>query len=434
MNLFSIFNKDSDSVISRISSGTSWVLIGTLSSKAFVFVATILIARILPKEVYGQLSIIRSTIALFVSLSACGVGATATRYIAEYRKSDPKKAIKMYYVANSFVWIMAIVSTAVLMYCAETLASDRLHSPDMTVELRIAAIILFFTLLNGAQTGTLSGFEDFQWIAKCQVIMGITEIIALCAGAYFFGLKGAVIGFGLTYCVAWVYNSIGIRRHLKAFGISVISEIRHLHFADFKPLVSFSLPVAATSWLQMIVYWWLKTSVISGAGFENMANYDIAEQWRSQIAFVPGIIATVVLPILSNVNKDKDSRRKVIKTNFFINIGTTGLLAIVISLFGPFVLMLYGNQYTNLIPLYFLCFCAIFDSISSLSGTILMSAKKVVWALGTNLLWAISLWCVYHLLTSIVIPLENVLAISYFLAAVIQSVCILAVIKVLRLY
>lgn len=58
MNLFSIFNKDSDSVISRISSGTSWVLIGTLSSKAFVFVATILIARILPKEVYGQLSII----------------------------------------------------------------------------------------------------------------------------------------------------------------------------------------------------------------------------------------------------------------------------------------------------------------------------------------------------------------------------------------
>ena len=179
MNLSSIFNKDSDSVISRISSGTSWVLIGTLSSKVLVFVATILVARILPKEVYGQLSIIRSTIALFVSLSAFGIGATATRYIAEYRKSDPKKAIKMYYVANFFVWIMAIVSTAVLLYCAETLASDRLHSPDMTVELRIAAIILFFTLLNGAQTGTLSGFEDFQRIAKCQVIMGITEIIAL---------------------------------------------------------------------------------------------------------------------------------------------------------------------------------------------------------------------------------------------------------------
>ena len=63
-----------------------------------------------------------------------------------------------------------------------------------------------------------------------------------------------------------------------------------------------------------------------------------------------------------------------------------------------------------------------------------MSTKKVVWALGTNFLWAISLWCIYHLLASIIMPLENVLAISYFLAAVIQSVCILAVIKVLRLY
>lgn len=427
-------NGRSDSTVARIVGGTSWVMIGSVLSKILVFFATIMVARILSKEVYGQLSIIRSTIALFVSLSSFGIGATATRYIAEYRKSNPQKAIKMYYVANSFVWVMAIVSSILLMCCAKTLAANRLHCPEMAIELWIASVILFFTLLNGAQTGTLSGFEDFKRIAKCQVLMGITEIIALCTGAYLFGLKGAVIGFGLTYCIAWIYNSIGIQHHLRLLEIPITAELRHLHFTDFKPLLSFSLPVAATSWIQMIVYWWLKTSVISGAGFENMANYDVAEQWRTQIAFVPGLVATVVLPILSNVNHEKESRRKVIRTNFFINVGITGLLAVIISILGSMVLKLYGNQYTNLIPLYFLCFCSVFDSISNLSGTILMSTEKVIWALFTNMLWAISLFGAYNFLSTTGYPLENVLACSYFCAAFIQSIIILTVIKYLHLY
>ena len=237
---------------SRLFSGFSWVMVGSLMSKVLVFLATVLVARILSKEVYGQLSIIRSTINLFVSLSSFGIGATATKYIAQYRTTDPTKAIKMYFVANAFVIVMAVVSCSILLVSADIIATNRLNRPEMSIELRIASLILFFSVMNGAQTGTLSGFEDFKRIAKCQTLMGIVEIVSLCIGAYFFGLKGAVVGFGLTYCAAWLYNSIGIRKHLRSFDIPITYELRRLNLSDFKPLLTFSLPVAATSWIQII--------------------------------------------------------------------------------------------------------------------------------------------------------------------------------------
>lgn len=420
-------------IVGRIISGTSWVLIGTLVSKVLVFVATIIVARILSKEVYGQLSIIRSTIQLFIAISAFGVGATATKFIAEYRKTNPSKAINIYFVANAFVWLMAIISCTILMICADSLAISRLHQPELAVQLRVAGVILFFTLLNGAQTGTLSGFEDFKRIAKCNAIMGCTEIVFLCTGAYFFGLTGAVIGFGLTYGIAWIYNSIGIRTHLLDFGLPLNEEFYKLKLSDFKVLFSFSLPIAATSWIQMLTYWWMKTAVVSNSGFENMANYDVAEQWKSLILMIPGMVASVILPILSNVGDNKNDKKRVVMTNLYINVGITGTLTLLLCFLGKWVLLLYGNLYTNVWPLYILAFSTIFDSLSSLCGTILVSSNKALYALFSNGVWAATLALSYMSLSKSLIDSENALALAYLIAATVQSLTIVTVIKIKKI-
>ena len=78
---FKLLKTDNSNITRRIVSGSFWVLVGTIVSKIMVFVATIIVARILSKEVYGQLGIIRSTIQLFVGLTAFGIGATATKHI-----------------------------------------------------------------------------------------------------------------------------------------------------------------------------------------------------------------------------------------------------------------------------------------------------------------------------------------------------------------
>lgn len=427
-------NKKSDKIIKRIISGTSWVFLGTIVSKALVFLATICIARILPKETYGELSIIRSTIQLFVSLSGFGIGATATKFIAEYRKINPQKTINTYLVANIFVWLMAIISCSILMFLSSSIAVERLNQEELVLQFRIASIILLFTLLNGAQIGTLSGFEDFKRIAKSNVIMGVSEIVFLCVGAYFGGLTGAVIGFGLTYCVGWFYNSLGIWKHLRCFNISLLNELKKIKLKDFKILYSFSLPLAIVSWIHMLTYWWMKTAVAGDAGFENFANYDVAEQWKNIILMIPSMIASVILPVLSNVNANLQDRRNVVRLNFFINVGVTGLLSILIFIFGKWILLIFGSTYTNVLPLYILIISAVLDSISSICSTILISSNKVLWGLLSNITWAISLALSYMIFSDNVTNLENGLALSYAVASIMQVFVNILIIKLKHLY
>lgn len=402
-------------------SGAFWVLAGTIVSKIMVFVATIIVARLLTKEVYGQLGIIRSTIQLFVGLSAFGIGATATKHIAQYRNSDPRMAVRIYCIANIFVLLMGIVASIVLISTAGVIAIDKLNAPALTTDIRIAGVILFFTLINGAQTGTLSGFEDFKRIAATNLIMGCSEIILLCLGAKFFGLVGAILGFGFTYFIAWCYNTYHIRKHIRKLGVSVMDTIKTLRFSDFKIIYSFSLPIAMSSWINMGAYWWVKTWVIQHAGFGNMANYDVAEQWKSQLLFIPGIVANVLLPILSNTTNNSHDRSTAIKINLRINIVITGILFLFICLFGHAILSLYGKEYTNLIPLYILAFAAIIDSVSNLCGTVIISSGQAYRVLIYNVVWAITIISTYLYIAQLAQYPENSLAIAYLSASIIQT-------------
>ena len=402
-------------------SGAFWVLAGTIVSKIMVFVATIIVARLLTKEVYGQLGIIRSTIQLFVGLSAFGIGATATKHIAQYRNSDPKMVVRIYCIANIFVLLMGVVASIVLISTAGAIAVDKLNAPELTTDIRIAGVILFFTLINGAQTGTLSGFEDFKRIAATNLIMGCSEIILLCLGAKFLGLVGAILGFGFTYFFAWCYNTYHIRKHIRKLGVSVRDTIKTLQFSDFKIIYSFSLPIAMSSWINMGAYWWVKTWVIQHAGFGNMANYDVAEQWKSQLLFIPGIVANVLLPILSNTTNNSHDRSTAIKINLRINIVITGILFLFICLFGHAILSLYGKEYTNLIPLYILAFAAIIDSVSNLCGTVIISSGQAYRVLIYNVVWAITIISSYLYIAQLAQYPENSLAIAYLSASIIQT-------------
>lgn len=421
----------------RILSGSFWALSGTFIAKALAFVATIIVARILSKDVYGQLSIIRSTILFFAGVSSCGIGATATRYIAKYKQDDPLQTVRTYLVANIFVLTMAVVACIVLMAFSGTLAGNRLNDPTLAPCIRISAIILFFTLINGAQTGTLSGFEDFKDIAAVNLAMGISEIILLPLGARFFGLTGAVIGFGLVYSVAFIFNGLFIREHIKSLGTSPFEVLRkELHASDFKILVSFSLPLAATSWISMTVYWWLKTAVVHDSGFANMANYDVGDQWKTIMLVLPGIVANVVLPILTSVLNNAEKEKKVMLLNLGINVSVTTVLSAIIFLAAPLILSFYGPEYTNKVPLYLLCFSAILDSVSNWCGTIFMAKEKVKYGLVTNVIWASSIACFYFLIVrrnSGSLQLDNYLAAAYLLASVVQAAACVAVAKIKKL-
>ena len=89
----------------RLARGTFWNLLAGIASRSLALVGSILIARILGKKTYGELGILQSTLEMFGSLAAFGLGLTSTKYVAEYRRTDPDKAGRILAMSS---WVACI--------------------------------------------------------------------------------------------------------------------------------------------------------------------------------------------------------------------------------------------------------------------------------------------------------------------------------------
>ena len=89
-------------IAKRMMSGAFWSFTGTALGKFCVFLTGIICARILGKEQFGELGMVRSTIGMFIILGAGGIGVTATRFIALYRRDQQAHAASIYHLSTRF--------------------------------------------------------------------------------------------------------------------------------------------------------------------------------------------------------------------------------------------------------------------------------------------------------------------------------------------
>ena len=140
-------------ILNRMISGAFWSFTGTAFAKLIVLIAGIFCARILGKEAYGEFGMVRSTINLFVVFGYAGLGLTATKYISEFLRMHKERIPSIYILTNGFAFITGIIVTLLILVLAPYLAEHTLHSIDLTEALRVGAVLLFVTVLNGRRMG-----------------------------------------------------------------------------------------------------------------------------------------------------------------------------------------------------------------------------------------------------------------------------------------
>ncbi|GAB6008068.1 oligosaccharide flippase family protein [Dysgonomonas reticulitermitis] len=378
------------SIARRLIKGVFWSFVGTASAKFIILIAGIIVARILGKEEYGELGIIRSTINTFVIFASMGLGLTATKYISQYRESDPDKAGSIYILSNAFALVLGFFMLIIVVILAPYIANNLLNAPNLITEIRYGGLLLLFSSINGAQAGTLAGFENFKSIAINTLIAGIFEGTLLCVGAYYEGVRGAIFGSGISFGILYLLNFISIRKNLKQFNISY--SLSRLTNSDFSVLWKFSVPAALSSILVVPVFWYIRTLLVKTSGFHISADFDVADQWRGIILFIPAALSRIVLPMLSNLDGGRayDKYVKILKANLIINFLIALFLAIIISFFAKYILSTYGEQYTNTIPLILLAASTIFTTLTTVVGQAIASKAKMWIGLSFNLIWALS--------------------------------------------
>ena len=385
--MFNIFNKSS--IRARLAKGVMWSTLGAVISRASALVVSIITARIIGKECFGELGIIQSTISMFTTFASLGMGLTATKYIAEYKTKDPVRAGRIIGMSSIISWVCGTAVTLVVVIFAPYLASHTLAAPHLSDILRLGALSLIFTVVNEAQIGALNGFEAFKSRSLIQSIAGIISFPISVVGVYFFGLVGAVCCLALSQAILVYLNFREIKKEALKAGFSidwigVRSEIRVLW--------SFSLPTILGASIYVPAMWLANAFIVQHPdGYAEMGLFNAADRWRTAILFVPMLVGGVSLPMLSNLRAENLVQKyyKVLWTNVALCFIVALVVALPIAIISPWIMNSYGSGFAEgkwiLIGL---CILAVITSTFWVIGQSIVSEGRMWFLLMLNACWA----------------------------------------------
>lgn len=372
----------------RLVRGTFWNLIGTVLARGLSVVASIAVARMLGKIGFGELGIIQSTLLNLSVFTSHGLGLTAIKYVSELRSSDPARAGRILTLSGVVACGAGAFLSLALMLSASWFATHVLAAPHLALLLRIGSVLVFFAAMNGAQNGALAGFEAFRKIAQVNLFSGLLNFPCVVAGAWFYGVDGAVYGLVASSAAGWLITHRALRIEARRANVHFTF---HGMWSELPVLRGYSLPALLSSVVYGPVGWACSVMLVNQPdGYPQMAVFNATNQWFAMVMFMPALVSQVVLPMLSEAvsNDDPDSSKKILTMAVRTNTAVVVPLVLAASLASPWILGLYGKGYTEYWPTFVLSM--ITAGVLALVSPWLevLNAGNVQWAMfGLNVAW-----------------------------------------------
>ncbi len=352
-----------------------------------MLLATIVVARMLGKAVYGEFGMIRSTIDMFVVFAGFGLGLTATKHVAEFRRSDPERAGRI--IALS--WLVAAATGGVMALTlyglAPWLAGHTINAPHLTGVLRVGALCLFVNALNGAQTGVLAGFEAFRTIACVNLLVGLISFPILVGGAYHSGLTGATWAMAATLAIHWLLNHLALRKEARRWQVPL--SFTHC-IRELSVLWKFSLPAVLAGMMIGPVRWTCNALLANQPhGYSELGIFSAALVFQ-QLALSGGeMLNTPLLSILSNVGTRSSEKLQV--TNILSSWILGVAVAIPLLCFPEIPQRLFGADFGTrgfTVTFALVVFCTTVMAFKAGLARVLAANGLLWWGFLSNVSWA----------------------------------------------
>lgn len=375
----------------RLAHGAAWTLVGTVISRGLGLVASIVVARLLGRHGFGELGVLQSTVGLFGLFAGLGVGITATRHVAAYRRADPGRAGRIIALSFAFAGCASAIVSVVLVFASPWIAASLLAAPGLAEELRIASLLVLLGIVNGAQTGALAGFEAFRKIAWVNLVSGLLNFPLLTIGTYAWGLPGAVWGLAAGLFATAALSAAALRREMRharvTYGFSGC-------LAERAVLWRFSLPAFFSGAMVSPVYWACSALLVNlPGGYEQMGIFSAANQWFGAIPMVPGFLGQASLPVLSESAATGSPQRylRVFLATIKLNALVVTPVGLALALLSPWIMASYGPGFAADWPtLVCCCLAAMVAGILWPIGQVVAASSRMWTGFGMNALWGVA--------------------------------------------
>ena len=367
-----------------------WSLIGAILSQGSSVAVSVIVARLLGKEQFGKYGMIQSTVGMLGTFAGMGLGVTTTKYVAALRTLDKTRAGRIIALGWTAATILGGTLSVGLLAFASPLAARTLNDPNLAGALRISSVLLFLNAFNGAQIGALAGFEAFEVIARINLVRGMIGIPFTLLYVYLWGVDGAIWALAVTAGATCFVSQVSLHRKCAALGIkSRLSD----GWRERRVLWTFSMPAFLSGALVGPVIWIANTILVNRpSGYAEMGVLSAATQWRNAIGFIPGVLGQFALPLLANLNGERDVVRysKALRWNLILTVVAASAAAVPVVIGASQIMRLYGSGFQRgRWVLVISAVTAVISSANSVVGTAITSSGYVWVGFAFNAMWAV---------------------------------------------
>lgn len=337
--------EQSTSLRRRLVNGTLWNFLAAVCNQGSTFAVSVLVARVLGKQGFGEYAILQNTLATITFLIQLSMGFTATKFVAEYRSVDRDRTGRILGMCALVSGVMAVVGAVALAAGATVLAGQALHAPHLTAGLRVGALYLLFAAINAFQVGALIGLEATAEVATAGIASGLFTLVAVTAGVLRGQLLGAVCGLALAALVRCAIHHLLLHRAMRRqglrFSFAQLGAERHI-------LLQFALPAALAGYYSQPAIWLVNAMLVKQpGGFAQMALYGAATSVRQLVLFLPNVINTVGLSVLNHERGAGHGRQyyRVFRANILTILGVSLVVAGMLAIGAGWILALFGKDF-----------------------------------------------------------------------------------------
>lgn len=339
------------------------------------------------------MGMVQSTMGMFSVFAGFGLGATATKYIAEFRYKDNLRASRI----GSLTVVVSMITAGFMMLLFSSLspwlAEKTLNRSELTPLLMAGSLLLFVSTLGGVLSAVLAGFEAFREIAKINVWQGLAAPVVTLPLVWMYGVQGAIASFTINAAIGLLLCAIAISHETKKHSIAFTTDPGM--WQEWYVLWKFSLPSMVSSLTVGPVLWASNTILANQpGGYGELGLFNAANQWRMVVIFLPGLLSSAVLPILSEMHGKED------KTDFLhtvvINFRMTWICALPLTVLaitiGKPLAILFGKSYLGATPIISILMLSVFLNVLTGSiGSALTGAGRMWIGTLMNFAWGIIL-------------------------------------------
>ena len=331
---------NSSADLKELSVNSLWSMLGAVISKGLIFLAWLMVAKILGKEGNGEVGIVRSTINVFAIFVGSGIALTTTKYIPELLYENSKKVNKIFTLSISFSSALGFLLSLFLFFGAGYISTHILNASQLELTLKISAYVLFLTVISSVITGCLKGFKDFKGLLICNVIYGISLFLALYFLTNAYGVEGTFTGFCIGTLMLVLSGGILVAKNMYKNNLKFDFKFNE----EFKILRNFTLPAILTGAMVMPFKWGIDTLMVNHKnGYEELGLYSALILFQSLIMMVTATLDAPLITIMVKKQIDKRIERLNLITPWAI-----GIYIVLPVLFFPSIFNVFlSEEYVN---------------------------------------------------------------------------------------